>query len=146
MKKTMLVVSACLALILGALPWVLTGCGGSDDTTTPTPMTTNSTPAPVEKTMTGVWHGSFSTGPTFVMDLTQHEDMLTGSYFYEGSGAAGSVTGQITSNNIQVTTVRDPGHIVSQWQGTVNEDRTASSGIWTNVEGASSSGTYSMNK
>jgi len=77
-----------LMAMFGAMPSTLTGCGGGgdDNTVTNTVVVTN-TPAatPSAPSMTGVWHGSFSTGPTFVMNLTQDADMLTGSYFYEGS-------------------------------------------------------------
>ncbi|TAN35609.1 MAG: hypothetical protein EPN23_10545 [Verrucomicrobia bacterium] len=95
--------------------------------------------------MTGVWHGSFSTGQTFSLSLTQADNVLSGTYSRDDGSGSGSATGQLSGNTLSLTTVREPGHVVSQWSGTVNGDRNGASGTWTNITDASS-GTFSMNK
>ncbi|MCX6995541.1 MAG: hypothetical protein NTV49_00275 [Kiritimatiellaeota bacterium] len=146
MKKKMVVLSSCLMLLLGVCSLVLTGCGGSDDTTTPTPATTNASPAVPSPTMTGVWHGTFDTAVEFALSLTQNDNVLSGTYTRNDASGSGTASGQINDNTVDLTTVREPGHIISQWHGTVNVERTGSSGTWTIVSGGSGSGTFSMNK
>jgi hypothetical protein len=121
----------------------LVGCGGGDDATGSSG-STNSTP-PAVNTMTGNWNGQADGGVyTFSMSLTQSGNVLSGTYVLNGGGS-GPATGEITGNTLDLTTVREPGHNVSQWHGTVNSDLNSASGTYTNIT-AAGGGTFSMSK
>lgn len=140
MKTIQRLIVVALTTVLLALPAALTGCGGGGDDTS-APADTNAPAA----TMTGAWSGSFNSGETFSMSLTQGGTVLSGTYVRTDGSGSGPATGQLSGDTLDLTTVREPGHTVSQWHGTANADRTGASGTWTNITGASS-GTFSMNK
>ena len=134
------VIAALVAVSVG-----LVGCGGGDSTPAPVADSTATGTPTVVSTMTGVWTGEENGGAlTFSMSLTQSGDVLSGTYVLNGAGS-GSATGSISGNSLELTTVREPGHNVSQWHGTVNSGRTAASGTYTNITTAAS-GTFSMSK
>lgn len=135
-----------LMVIFGTMSSTLTGCGGGgdDNTVTNTVVVTNA-PAATTPSMSGVWHGSFNTGQTFSLSLTQTDNVLNGTYSRDDGSGSGSATGQLTGDTLSLTTVREPGHVVSQWSGNVNSERNGASGNWNNITDASA-GTFSMNK
>ena len=141
MKARWSLVSVLCAMAMGLFVPALAGCGGGGgDDNDPAPATNG---APAEASMSGVWHGSFNGGVEFSMELDQSADVITGTYVR--SGGSGTATGQLNGDDLELTTVRQPGAVVSQWKGTVNDARDAASGSWTNItEG--SSGTFSMTK
>jgi hypothetical protein len=136
-----------LMAMFGAMPSTLTGCGGGgdDNTVTNTVVVTNA-PAATTPSMSGVWHGSFNTGAEFSLSLSQSDNVLSGTYSRNDGSGSGSATGQINGNTLDLTTVRNPGNVISQWHGNVNDERTSSSGSWTIVSGDSGSGTFTMTK
>ena len=133
-----------LVLALVVLPFAMFGCGGGDSST-PAASSTNDTTTAV-KTMTGTWNGAFDGGSaTFSLNLSQTDNVLSGTFVRNDGSGSGPATGQIVGNTLDLTTVREPGHTVAQWHGTVNDDRTSANGTYTNIT-AASSGTFSMSK
>ncbi len=137
------VIAALVAVSAG-----LVGCGGGDDST-PAPAvdsTATGTPA-VVVSMSGTWHGAFNSGGTaFSLSLTQSGNVLSGTYARDDGTGSGPATGELTGDTLDLTTVREPGHTVSQWHGTVNAARTAANGSYNVVAPSPGSGTFSMSK
>ncbi len=151
--KTYAVMTAVFVSMV-AMTSGLVGCGGGDDSSSPTviavtnavPAATNAEPAAVVS-MTGTWHGGFDGGTlTFSLNLNQSGNVLSGTYVRDDGTGSGPATGEITGDTIDLTTVREPGHVVSQWHGTVNAERTAANGSYNVVAPSPGSGTFSMSK
>lgn len=138
-----------------ALPWVpmaLVACSGGDDDDDPAPVEeaedgeeAADTNEVAEATMAGEWSGSYSTGVNFTLNLTQEGDALGGTYATDG-GINGTVTGTIADNAVTMTITAGAAPVVAEFDGSVNDERTAMGGNFTIVAGGGGSGTWSATK
>ena len=100
----------------------LVGCAGGGDSTAPATSSSTGTPTEVS-TMTGTWNGAFDDGAAiFALSLTQTDTMLSGTFVRTDGSGSGPATGEIVSNALDLTTVREPGHTVLQWQWAVGKE------------------------
>lgn len=75
-------------------------------------------------------------------NFNQSDDVLSGSYT-DSSLGNGVITGTITGDDLEFTTVMASGDVIVEWHGEANAEGSAMSGTWTLTEGGSASGEWS---
>lgn len=94
----------------------------------------------------GVYSGTRSNSggsATITFNFNQSAGMLTGS-FNDSSLGNGVVSGSITGDDLEFSTVLTSGNIVIEWIGQVEADGAAISGTWSVTVGGSADGEWSV--